>query len=99
MKDLLGREIKIGDVVAYAEARHADLGAGVVTGFTPKKVSTSAFFAYNKWDDTKETICTYDPERGGNLRDPGQVIILNTNDFKIMTNNEYYDMIKKESKN
>lgn len=98
MKDLLGREIKIGDVVAFAEARHADLGAGIVTGFTPKKVSTSAFFV-NRWNSDKEIICEYDPERGGNLRDPNQVIILNINDIKIMTKKEYYDMLKNKSQN
>lgn len=48
MVDLLGREIKIGDVVAFAKASHADLETGVVTGFTKKKVSTSVFFVINK---------------------------------------------------
>lgn len=95
MKDLLGREIKIGDVVGFAEARHANLSVGIVTGFTPKKVSISVFFVNNKWDDNKETICEYDPECGGNLRDPDQVIIINIDDIKIMTSKKYYDNVKK----
>lgn len=99
MKDLLGRKIKIGDVVAIAEAKHADLCSGVVTGFTKQKVSVSRFFEYNVFDETKETICTYDPNSGGNLRNPEQVIILNTKDLTIMTNKEYYGMLKKKPQN
>lgn len=91
MKDLLGREIKIGDIVALAKASHADLITGVVTGFTKQKVSVSQFFEYNVFDESKETICTYDPNSGGNLRFPDQIIILNTKEVTIMTTKEYYD--------
>lgn len=99
MKDLLGREIKIGDVVAVAEASHANVDAGVVKGFTKAKVVISSFFTYNEFDDTLKTICTYDKERGSYMRDPRQVVIMNTDGFEMMTNTEYYNMIKKISGN
>ncbi len=99
MKDLLGRVIKIGDVVAIAESKHADIIAGVVTGFTKIKVSINPFFVYNQFSDTLKTICTYDKEQGGYLREPNQVVIMNKDDFTMMTQNEYYDMIKKISGN
>ena len=50
-------------------------------------------------DDTLNTICTYDKERGSYLREPRQVVIMNKNDFVMMTQNDYYNMIKKISGN
>lgn len=38
MKDFIGNELKIGDLVAYARNPYAELNKGFVVGFTSKKI-------------------------------------------------------------
>lgn len=38
MKDRLGKEFKLGDMVVYSDGRYADLYIGHVIGMTPKMI-------------------------------------------------------------
>lgn len=94
MVDLLDREIKIGDIVAIADSKHADMYAGVVTNITKKKIRVSTFYVHNKYDENnKELICTYD-KVGWTDRNPEQVVIMNTDRLKIIDRDEYYRQLK-----
>ena len=48
MKDVTGRALTIGDIVAHGNATYADVKIGVIVGFTPKAVRISHFNGYSK---------------------------------------------------
>lgn len=48
MKDVTGRALAIGDIVAHGSATYADVKIGVVVGFTPKAVKISHFNGYQR---------------------------------------------------
>ena len=48
MKDVTGRVLTIGDIVAHGNATYADVKIGVIVGFTPKAVRISHFNSYQK---------------------------------------------------
>ncbi len=54
MKDFIGNELKIGDIVAYVRNPYAELYKGFVVGFTSKKIRVGKTI-----DDVKNPILVF----------------------------------------
>lgn len=96
MKDILGREIKIGDFVAYGDPGYAEARVGVVVGFMPSgKVRIDPCFMTNRFTRDKNTepiICEYDSTyKGRNFREPRTIAIMNTNNVKLVDTSKIDD--------
>ena len=89
MKDILDREIKIGDFVAYGDPGYAEVRVGVVGEFMPSgKVRIVPCFMPNKFTRDKNTepvICEYDSNyKGRNFRESRSIAIMNTDNVKLV---------------
>lgn len=89
MKDILGREIKIGDFVSYGELGYAEVRVGIVVEFMPSgKVRIAPCYAENKFTRDKNTdsiICKYNSNyKERNFREPQTIAIMNTDNVKLI---------------
>lgn len=96
MKDILDREIKIGDFVAYGDPGYAEARVGVVVGFMPSgKVRIDPCFMPNGFTRDKNTepvICEYDSNyKGRNFREPHTIAIMNTDNVKLVDTSKVDD--------
>lgn len=48
MKDLTGRSVEIGDIIAVGNSRYAEVNVCVVIGFTPKAINIAQFSKYSQ---------------------------------------------------
>ena len=95
MKDILDREIKIGDFVAYGDPDYAEARVGV--GFMPSgKVRIDLCFIPNRFTRDKNTehvICEYDSNyKGRNFREPHTIAIMNTDNIKLVDTSKVDDV-------
>ena len=58
MKDFLGRELAIGDVVAFEGVNGGGLVLGRIEKFSPKQASLTPLSDHNSWS-SKKTISRY----------------------------------------
>ena len=96
MKDILDREIKIGDFVSYGEHGYTEVGVGVVVEFMPSgKVRIDPCFMPNRFTRDKNTepvICEYDSNyKGRNFREPHTIAIMNTDNVKLVDTSKVDD--------
>ncbi|QHJ78953.1 MAG: hypothetical protein [Caudoviricetes sp.] len=47
LKDVTGRTVQVGDIIAHGSTRYADVRVSVVIGYTPKTVKVSQFNEYS----------------------------------------------------
>ncbi|AIA64982.1 hypothetical protein AVV44_gp256 [Cronobacter phage S13] len=48
LKDLTGRSVEIGDILAVGNSRYAEVNVVVCVGFTPKAINVAQFGKYTK---------------------------------------------------
>lgn len=48
LKDLTGRAVEIGDIIAVGNSRYAEVNVCVVIGFTPKAINIAQFGKYTQ---------------------------------------------------
>jgi len=58
MKDFLGRELAVGDVVAFEGVNGGGLVLGRIEKFSPKQASLTPLSDHNSWS-SKKTISRY----------------------------------------
>ncbi len=53
MRDVLGKELAVGDDVVYTHGRFSDIHQGIVIGFTPQRVKVRSLLG---WTGTKDPV-------------------------------------------